>query len=318
MVGPRAKELSCRARLRVAALLACAVLAAAFGCADTVAEPGALDAGDPPREGDGRAGSNTGSAGSAGSTVDAGAAGSAGGSAGSAATAGSGSDAGAGPSSRRCTLSPGDFLACGDAGADFGYFAIQRGPSEPPYTCTAIEPKYCSATPLPFATLTECLTECEPNAEPSATLCQRPGEQGPACDASAGADRARLEAQTPFGALHLTQAWLDRFRGFTNGITIHFTGSLEARLDARPSLTITVYEFGEFGEPHLIGEHELHATLHLCDRSVGIPVRMTVTADQLTSGASERFEATFESLAPDIELEGEVAFSEVCTFSTSL
>jgi hypothetical protein len=278
MIDPQAKALASCARLRVTALLACTTLVAAGGCAESVAQTRAPDAGAPPGEG-------------------------------------SMAGAGSGAVSTRCGLSPDEPENCGDAGGAFGYYASQLGP-DPPYTCVAIEPDYCSASPLPFATLTECLTQCEQEAELTTTLCQERGEGEPACEASAGADRARLEAETPFGALHLTRAWLDRFRGFTNGVTIHFTDQVEARFDARPSLTITLHDFGTV--PHLIGEHDLHATLNLCDREVDMRVRMTVTVDELTSGASGRFEATFESLAPDIQLDAEVTFSQVCRFSTSV
>lgn len=266
--------------------LACAVLVVCVGCSEIV-EPGSLDAGVEPREGAGAA-------------------------AGTDATASSGD----GPHSRRCVVTPADPRPCEAGELQLGYYGHLFA-DELDAPCMPVEQNYCDHSPPPFATLSECLAECDSDAGLSTTTCQQPGELEPACESTEGAELARLDAGTPFGELHLTRAWLERVHGFLIGISVLFTARLDARFDARPSVEFTLY--GPFdGTQHLIGEHDVHARVTLCDRTFEVPVRVTVTADELSSGASERFEATFDSLAPDIELSAEVAFSRVCILTNSL
>lgn len=293
-VDSRAEASSYLCRVPGAAALACASLVMAVGCSEIVPAPAAQDVDAGPSEDDGRAFAGT---------------------AGSAGSGGSKSDAGQEPMASRCGVVPSDPRPCEDGELELGYFAVQLADDQA-FTCMPVERNYCDVSPLPFATLSECLAQCVPDARPSTTPCQEPGELEPACEPTEDADRARLEAQTPLGELQLTRAWLERIHGFTLGIRVHFSARLEARFDARPSVTVTLD--GPFDARDLVGEHDVHATVTLCDRSFDIPVRVMVSADELSSGASERFEATLESLAPDIELQAEVAFSRVCTFTNSL
>lgn len=238
-------------------------------------------------------------AGRAGSTPGAGAgAGSAGGTA-------SGSDA-------RCGRVP-EQVACAGS-TPIGYTTYETGSPDGPFHCVPIGGPGCLSEPPPFATLSDCLAACEPDVTGDETSCQEPSNSVPACTPDAGAELARLEARTPFGALTLNRAWLRRTHGFTLSVNVAFTEGDDPA--AFPAVSITLRD--PFDMPSLAGSHDMIAVLALCGRTAEIPVRVAITRDELVPGISERFEGTIESLAPDIELRAEFRFRRVCAYNTDV
>jgi len=212
----------------------------------------------------------------------------------------------------RCEAVDSDQQPC-DAGAE--YYARATGVAAEPYACELGTFGWCHTGPVVFTTLSECAATCE-TAAPEATDCAQAGTGVPSCDASKSADSAELEMHTPYGSLRLTTAFLIRSIGFINDIEVELSREPERRFGSVPSVRFALFAFVDAGES-LVGGHDTKLAVTLCDRIFEVPVRVTVTVDEVVPKISERFEARIDSLAADVEITGQVAFSHVCLFSSS-
>jgi hypothetical protein len=212
------------------------------------------------------------------------------------------------PTDPRCWNEP-NFTDSACPGDEPGYYAQRSGPNT--YTCVAAEPERCTAEPLPFPTLEECLATCAPQFDAHATECAFDEGSLP-CDPDKLAVHARVRATTPYGALKLDHAWIDHTQGSRQAVTIHFQAQPAPR-DVLPALTIIL----EAPSPGLVGKHLLQADLEMCSGAVQLPVRVTITRDELTTLDSERIEGTIESVADDVTLQADFQFDSVCIHSSS-
>lgn len=221
-------------------------------------------------------------------------------------------DADAAMEEDRCESFSSDPQPC-DGGAE--YYARATGVAADPYRCELGDFDWCHAGPAVFATLSECAATCE-TATPEATDCLQAGTGTPSCDASKAADSAELEMHTPYGSLHLTNAFLIRSIGFINDVEVELSTEPERRFGSVPRVRFALWAPVHATES-LVGSHDTKLSVTLCDRIFELPVRVTVTVDEVVQEVSERFEARIDSLAPDVEISGQVAFSRVCLFTSS-
>jgi hypothetical protein len=180
--------------------------------------------------------------------------------------------------------------------------------------CTSSEVDRCIEAPLPFATLSECLTTCTPSFDPRATDCKTSGG-AIVCAADKSARRAHLTALLPLGALDLRHAWMERYQGFLNGITIHFDSGPDAQDEVSPSVALSLLDPTDaMGLPRV---HTTAVAVSLCSGSLALAASVTITIDEVTDHRSERIEGHIKGLDEALKLEGDFAFDRACRVTTN-
>jgi hypothetical protein len=193
------------------------------------------------------------------------------------------------------------------ADAPLRYVAYATGVPERPFRCDGVGTGHCPQGG--FVSLQACLAACDPSASSTAATCSQPSGSH-LCDPSMSARYARLEATTPLGVLSFSSARLDHYTGFLESMFVVFSEAPSSDSGRYVSVVLTPPD----SHTSVIGMQLADATVSLCDSHFSFPVEVTITVDRVSLGSAgdEHFEGSIHSLAPDIALEGEFRFEQVC------